>query len=208
MLQRALGIGAATAFLVAFLVVLLTSLGGGGSGSVPSAAPATTAPTARRATGPAPATTSVPKRAAPQPIRLRALGAYDPPPGDGREKDELAPLATDGDPATAWTTETYDTWGYKPGVGLVLDAGRPVRPARVLVRTDTPGFVAELRSGASAAGPFQTVSAGRTATPTTVYPLAAGAPARRYLLLWITQVGSAPGAGGAAHVSEVRAVTG
>ena len=42
--------------------------------------------------------------------------------GDGEEHDERVADATDGDPATYWTTETYQAF-TKPGVGLVLDAG-------------------------------------------------------------------------------------
>ena len=46
-----------------------------------------------------------------------------PASGDGEEHSERVADATDGDPATYWTTETYQAFS-KPGVGLVLDAGR------------------------------------------------------------------------------------
>src|SRR4051794_14274929 len=52
-------------------------------------------------------------------IALQGIRAYDPPPGDGTEHDDQAPNATDGDGATFWKTETYNTF-FKPGVGLVL----------------------------------------------------------------------------------------
>ena len=55
-------------------------------------------------------------------VRLQAVASFDPPPGDGEEHDERVADATDGDPATYWTTETYEAF-TKPGVGLVLDAG-------------------------------------------------------------------------------------
>jgi hypothetical protein len=48
--------------------------------------------------------------------------AFDPFGSGGEHDDELA-LASDGDAATAWTTERYDTralGGLKPGVGIVL----------------------------------------------------------------------------------------
>ncbi len=56
------------------------------------------------------------------------------PAGDGSEHSYSAPRATDGNPATYWDTERYDTPLFgklKSGLGLVLDAGRPVkaRPA-------------------------------------------------------------------------------
>ena len=50
------------------------------------------------------------------------------PQGDPPEENrELAPLAVDGDPATAWRTVTYEQdlgpGGLKTGVGLALDLG-------------------------------------------------------------------------------------
>ena len=38
---------------------------------------------------------------------MRAVGVYDPPPGDGVENNQYLPLATDGKLATAWTTQWY-----------------------------------------------------------------------------------------------------
>ena len=72
------------------------------------------------------------------PVTLQGVGAWDPPPGDRKEYDAKAPLATDGDPATYWPTETYYSAPSlgKPGVGLVLDAGETVdrQPAHGLHR--------------------------------------------------------------------------
>ncbi|MCA1690765.1 MAG: protein kinase [Actinobacteria bacterium] len=48
--------------------------------------------------------------------------AFDPPPGSGIEHDEELPFLHDGDPATAWSTESYSTsdfGGLKDGVGTV-----------------------------------------------------------------------------------------
>ena len=60
-------------------------------------------------------------------IALQGVRAYDPrPPGDNSEHDDEAPLATDGSARTFWKTETYNTF-FKPGVGLVLDAGAAAR---------------------------------------------------------------------------------
>ena len=61
-------------------------------------------------------------------VKLRAVASYDPPSdgGDGAEHDSEVPQATDGNPATAWTTEHYQSFS-KPGVGIVLDAGSPRR---------------------------------------------------------------------------------
>lgn len=64
----------------------------------------------------------------PQPIEGVTATDLDPqgdPPFD--ENPELAPLAVDGDPATAWRTLTYEQnlgpGGLKTGVGLLLDLG-------------------------------------------------------------------------------------
>src|SRR5207249_2311463 len=87
-----------------------------------------------------------PAKPKPRPVHLTAVAAYDPE-GDDHEKDELVPRASDGDPATYWTTETYSSWGWKKGVGLVLDAGRPVRLTHLVLVTDAPGYTASIRAG-------------------------------------------------------------
>jgi hypothetical protein len=149
-------------------------------------------------------TTTVQRRPAQRPIRLAAVAAYDPD-GDGRERDDVLRLAVDGDATTSWTTERYDSWGWKDGVGLVLDASRPVRLARLVVSTDTPGFRAEIRAASSPEGPFEPVSAVRGVGPTTAFTLEETEPLR-YRLVWITQLAPDPTQGGAVHVNEVRAL--
>src|SRR5262245_29889219 len=64
-------------------------------------------------------------------VTLRAVGVWDPAPGDGHEHDEDVPYATDGNEATYWQTEDYrdpPALNGKPGVGLVLDAGGTSSP--------------------------------------------------------------------------------
>jgi len=142
-----------------------------------------------------------PKKIAPKPpapIKLAAVGAYDPQ-GDGHENDSSAGLATDGDPTTAWHTEHYRTW-FKPGVGLVIDAHRPVRAKTVTLRTDSPGFTAEILAGSSPRGPFVHVSGSRDTTATTGFALREQRP-YRYLVLWITKIAD----GSAASVNELSA---
>ena len=52
---------------------------------------------------------------------------FDPQGDPPEENPDLAPLAVDGDRATAWRTQTYEQnlgpGGLKTGVGLVLDLG-------------------------------------------------------------------------------------
>ena len=49
--------------------------------------------------------------------------------GAGGDNSDLAPLAIDGNPATAWHTDWYATARFGdlyPGTGLLVDMGRPV----------------------------------------------------------------------------------
>jgi hypothetical protein len=131
-------------------------------------------------------------------VRLSAVAAYDPE-GDGVENDELADAAVDRNVRTSWRTERYSRFS-KDGVGVVLDAQRPRTLTRVVVSTDTPGFVAEIRLAGAAVGPYRTVSPSRTVTARTRFPLR-GARGR-YVLVWITDLPD----GSAASVSEVRAL--
>jgi hypothetical protein len=147
-----------------------------------------------------------PNTAAAENVRLTAIEARDPPPGDGSEHDDLVADASDGNATTYWETEHYsnqDFGGLKRGVGLVLDAGKPVRLDEIGVSTDTPGFTAVVQAGTSAEGPFTAVSSPRTVAATTRFPLDVPAP-RRYYLLWITRL--APGGDRfQTHVNEVVA---
>ena len=136
-------------------------------------------------------------------VHLTASNAYDPE-GDGREHDEEVSNATDGNLRTYWETEHYgsDTFGnLKDGVGIVVDAGRPVQLRAITVASDTPGYVAKIEAGTSSSGPFDSVSSSETVGASTTFRLSGG-PAQRYYLVWITQL--APGQG-RAHVNEVAA---
>lgn len=130
------------------------------------------------------------------PVNLSAIGAWDPD-GDGQEHDIKASAAEDGDSGTYWPTETYVDGLQKPGVGLLLDAGRAVRLRRLVVTTDTPGYNALIEAGSASAGPFRPISRARTVATTTAFSLRARA--KRYYLIWITRLDHT------AHVNEVRA---
>ena len=148
------------------------------------------------------ATPSATTPAAPQPkpknvrIPVRGIGAYDPD-GDRSENDSEAPLATDGILTTAWKSERYRSSFSKSGVGLVVDAGRPMMARQVVVATETPGYAADVRVGTSPTGPFAPVSKVQSITARTTFVVKPRSA--RYLVLWVTSVPE----GGAAAVNEI-----
>jgi eukaryotic-like serine/threonine-protein kinase len=125
-----------------------------------------------------------------RPVEMSAVAAYDPPPGDGAERDDLVRDATDGSTSSFWQTERYTTAKFgnlKPGVGLVLDAGRPRKLSSLSVTSGTSGFVGEIKAGGSPDGPFTSVSSEQTAGSKTTFTL--HVPEKeRYYVLWITQL--------------------
>jgi predicted Ser/Thr protein kinase len=119
-------------------------------------------------------------------LPLSGVGDYDPQ-GTGGEHGATAPAATDGDPATSWTTETYATQqfgGLKDGVGLVLDAGSSVAAKTVTVTTSTPGFEARILAGDGESGPFAGDSSTQTVGARTTFDL--NGTTARYYVVWIT----------------------
>jgi serine/threonine-protein kinase len=134
-------------------------------------------------------------------VQLRGVGDYDPQ-GDGGEYSSTAPLATDGNAATVWRTETYrsqDFGGLKDGLGLVLDAGSPRKLSQITVKTRTPGFRAEIQSGDSSTAGFTVDSSPQTVSGTTTFTL--NEQTAQYYVVWITQLPP----DGRAEISEVTA---
>jgi eukaryotic-like serine/threonine-protein kinase len=131
-------------------------------------------------------------------VRLTAAGDYDPEGGDN-EHPEAVPAATDGDPASYWTTERYNDF-TKSGVGIVV-ASRPPSPLdKLIVTTDTPGFPAKIRASDSATGGFVDVSGEQTVGAMTTFDLDTKDKAYPYYLVWLRLPD-----GGVAHVNEVKA---
>jgi hypothetical protein len=134
-------------------------------------------------------------------VSLQGVGDYDPQ-GNGGEHSSTAPLATDDNASTVWTTEGYgnqDFGGLKDGLGLVLDAGSSVKLAQLTVMTPTPGFTAEIQSGDSSTGGFTVDSSSKPVSSTTTFTL--NGKTARYYVVWITQLPP----GNRAQISEVTA---
>jgi serine/threonine protein kinase len=133
-------------------------------------------------------------------LALRGIGADDPA-GDG-EHDSEAPNATDHNPKTFWQTSSYhfgDGSLGKPGVGVVLDAGRAVVLKSVTVSSDTPGYTARIRVGKLPTGPFADDSSPQHIGSSTGFTLEG--KTGRYYEVWVTNLGSHS----SVHVNEVKA---
>jgi hypothetical protein len=192
--NRLLAGGALAVFIAAMAVIALSSVGSKSSRTQSTTTVATTKPVSRPE---APKTPPTPAR-----IKLVAVGPYDPD-GDGTENDAEVKNAVDGNASTFWSTEHYTHGFFKPGVGIVLDAGKKRRIARVLVGTDTAGSRAEIQLADQPTGPYRVVSADRSLQPgTTGFALKRGSSGR-YVLVWLTALPTATGEG---HITEVRAI--
>jgi serine/threonine protein kinase len=135
------------------------------------------------------------------PVRLQAVGAYDPVGGDGEHDSEIGE-ATDRDPATDWRTETYDNF-TKEGVGLVLSAPREVALSKLTIQAE-PGFEARIQAGNNPNGPFESVSKDwQEVGATTTFDVDTKDEAYRYYVVWLRL----PREGGQAHIYEVTART-
>jgi eukaryotic-like serine/threonine-protein kinase len=141
--------------------------------------------------------------AAGTPFPVSGLTSYDPFGPDKTEHAGAAVNVTDGNPATYWATETYNDAPSlnKPGVGVVVDAGRVVRLSRLTILTDTPGFTADIEATNVEGGTPEKVSDSKPTGRTTVFDITSSEP-KRYYVIWITRL---PPDFKYAHVNEVRA---
>jgi serine/threonine protein kinase len=119
-----------------------------------------------------------------KPVTVKAVGTYDPLPGDGAENDYLVRRATDGNTHTAWSTEFYASW-FKKGVGLVLRTPKSEQLTEMTVKTDRRGFVARIKAGPSSAGPWTSVSPLETVRRQETFDLDLGGRSYRFYLVWL-----------------------
>jgi serine/threonine-protein kinase len=144
---------------------------------------------------------------APEALTLAGAEDFDPADSGGGEHADEVPLLTDGDPATEWDTEWYNTrefGGLKPGVGfyVTLDQAREV--SEVDITSPTPGWSAEIYVAASPADSIE----GWGAPVATQADVAAGTtkitleePAEgAAVLVWITQLSETPTSSGQSSV--------
>jgi serine/threonine-protein kinase len=137
-------------------------------------------------------------------VQLQGVGDAYSAPGHPDSHADTAPSATDGSTATSWITQTYGDeafGGLLTGLGLVLDAGSPMKLGHLTVTTTTPGFTAEVQVGDSQSGPFTVDSSSETVGAKTTFTL--NGNTGRYYVVWITQLPP----GNHAAISEVTATS-
>jgi len=128
------------------------------------------------------------------PIAIQSATDFDPE-GDGTEHSEEAGLAIDGTPTTGWSTEDYTAGleGLKSGVGLYVDAGEPVTPSQMGLRTGGGAWTFEIYGSNLASPPTEIAGWGDpltselSAEKKMVVDLDTSEP-NRYFLIWITGV--------------------
>ena len=151
-----------------------------------------------------PITSGVPVRTL-TPVSAAAFG----PSGTGQgDAPQLAPLAIDGNPATAWHTDWYATAGFGglyAGTGLLLDMGRTdtITAARITLGPDQ-GASLQLRVGAAPLLAGLAPVAQAVDTAGAVY-LRLTTPAHgRYVLIWFTSLPRDPAGTFQASVYDIH----
>jgi eukaryotic-like serine/threonine-protein kinase len=147
-------------------------------------------------------TNKAPTKSTGSAIALESADAYDPE-GDEEEEDQTQGLAIDGNPSgTSWTTEHYDSetfegtkTGPDPGVGIYVTTKAATTPKKMVVRTPTPGWNAQIF--AAAAGPpkgieewGEPIAEVKNADKTQEIDLHLGSAAK-YFLIWFTKASPA-----------------
>ena len=135
-------------------------------------------------------------------VAISSATDYDPQ-GDGEEVPSTVGFAVDGNPTgTAWSSEHYDSdtfagtkTGPDPGVGLYLTTKSVVTPAKMVIRTPSPGWDAQIFAAAS--GPpselaewGEPVGEVANAGSTVEVDLGLTAPAK-YFLIWFNKAAPA-----------------
>jgi serine/threonine-protein kinase len=141
-------------------------------------------------------------------IPLTGAQSFDPisDGGDGTEHPELTQKAIDGNESTGWHTEAYQTSPViadsvtKPGVGLIVDAGKAVAARELTVHSADGGWDARIYGAATARPPTtlsgwgSALSSENAVSTDQTFQLNATRQAR-YYLIWITKLSSAGGPG-------------
>jgi len=145
-----------------------------------------------------------------RPVNVTRVAAFDPQ-GSGGEHDEELPRLIDSDPATAWTTEEYnssDLGGLKDGVGVVLTLDRARELTTLEVASPTQGWSASVyvaeRPADDLAGWGQALDEQSGIDGDASFDLAGASGGA--VLLWITDLGEGGGARASTALTSVEVV--
>jgi serine/threonine-protein kinase len=136
------------------------------------------------------------------PVAISSATDFDPQ-GDGEEVGSKIGYAVDGNPTgTAWETEHYDSdvfggtkTGPDPGVGVYVTTTAQAQPKKMIVRTGTPGWDAQVFAAPS--GPPEELSGwgepvGLAIEASSVEEIDLTVPQpSRYFLLWFNKASEA-----------------
>ena len=141
-----------------------------------------------------------------QPIAILSATGFDPQ-GDKNEKNSQAPRVYDGNLATAWTSEGYNSANFgglpKKGVGVLLDLGQPTSVSQVTIDLGLGPVDVTAYAATSGALDGATVIGSATAASGRIQLKAASAmPKAQYVIVWFTKL--APDGGRfRASISEI-----
>jgi serine/threonine-protein kinase len=131
------------------------------------------------------------------PLAIVDARPFDPPPGDGHEDDAHVKTVLDGNAATSWHTEQYDTrkmGGIKPGVGLMLVVQQPATLHSLKIVSPTQDWSGSVyvsdHAGATLADWKQPVASFANNNGSVEVDLQ-DTPGQ-YVLIWITDLGNGP----------------
>ncbi len=151
-----------------------------------------------------------------QELSIQGAQDLDPlPDGSGDENPDLVPLATDGNPSTAWQTRTYfdnpALGGQKDGVGLIVDLGRVQDVSKVEVTLQGEPTDLELRAAPESASSAPTESADDYETVAELKSAGTDAafeldePVRtQFLLVWLTKLPAESAGNFVGRIAEIK----
>ena len=162
----------------------------GPASSTPKGAPTTSAPPSTAAPTSSPPVPEGPS--AGQPIAILSATGFDPQ-GDRNEKNTQAPRVYDGNPATAWSSEGYNSAAFgglpKKGVGVLLDLGQPTSVHQVTIDLGTGPVDLTVYAAASNSLDGATVIGSATAATGQIQVKAVDTmPRAQYVIVWFTKL--------------------
>ncbi|MEV7802094.1 serine/threonine protein kinase [Microbispora sp. NPDC088329] len=129
-----------------------------------------------------------------KPVAVKPVSAtgFDPLGDDRAENPEYSNLAIDGKPSTEWHTDSYisaDLGRLKDGVGLILDMGKPVPIADVVVSLGgSSGATVQLKVGDAAELSSLKTAAEKKNASGSVTLTPGKATTGQYVLIWFTRL--------------------